>query len=85
MQTEMTTAEFEREKRIIAAKDLTAVFSSVLQNQNRTWTVMSQWTPDKTYYVNSALRNCTCPDSTYRQVKCKHIIAIELTLKARVK
>ncbi|MDT8783085.1 MAG: DDE-type integrase/transposase/recombinase [Candidatus Bathyarchaeota archaeon] len=26
---------------------------------------------------------CTCPDNTYRHVKCKHIFAVELSLKMR--
>ncbi|MDR2204237.1 MAG: DDE-type integrase/transposase/recombinase [Nitrososphaerota archaeon] len=26
---------------------------------------------------------CTCPDNTYRQVKCKHVFAVELSLKMK--
>ncbi len=51
---------------------------------------------DRNYKINSSIRNqiykiiataigwvCSCPDHTFRGVKCKHIYAVEFSLELR--
>jgi len=38
---------------------------------------------DKQYHVNYVDEVCECPDHQFRQVKCKHIWACQLKLKAQ--
>ncbi len=44
------------------------------------WQVPSQ-TGNGTYQVNLQKGSCSCPDHEVRQVKCKHIFAVEFTVK----
>jgi transposase len=58
---------------VIAAK-------SKLVKKGDSWVVPSQTGSGK-YTVDSDLQHCTCPDHELRQVKCKHIIAVEFTIE----
>ncbi|HEY1381913.1 MAG TPA: transposase [Gemmataceae bacterium] len=54
---------------------------------NRTkdgWLVPSQTGPDRAYTVNPAEQTCTCPDHQEGGHKCKHIYAVEFTMKREV-
>ncbi len=44
------------------------------------WQVPSQ-TGNGTYQVNLQKGSCSCPDHEVRQVKCKHLFAVEFTVK----
>ena len=35
---------------------------------------------DKSYEVDLEIKTCTCPDFSFRSVKCKHIIAAEFAV-----
>lgn len=51
---------------------------------NRTaegWLVPSQSTTERIYHVNVEQQTCTCPDHTESGFKCKHIFAVEFTIK----
>src|SRR5579884_2418968 len=43
------------------------------------WFVPSQSTNGGGYLVNVVAATCTCPDHEVRRVRCKHMIAVELT------
>src|SRR5437879_2337687 len=51
---------------------------------NRTqhgWLVPSQSATDKVYTVNPERQTCTCPDHQEAGHKCKHLYAVEFTVK----
>jgi hypothetical protein len=66
--------------RLIAEMD-----GSVKKNSETSYTVSSQ-SRKGSYDVNATEFgwNCSCPDSTYRGVKCKHIHAVELSIASKV-
>jgi hypothetical protein len=43
----------------------------------RLFEVRSTVSSDKFYTVDAEIKTCTCPDFSYRSVKCKHILAAE--------
>lgn len=45
------------------------------------WVVPSQSGPDKRYVVDAAAGTCTCPDHAETGFKCKHVYAVEFTMK----
>ena len=45
------------------------------------WSVPSQTGDGTRYTVDAAEQSCTCPDHGLRQVKCKHIFAVEFTTR----
>jgi transposase len=45
------------------------------------WVVPSQTGPDKRYVVNPTAGTCTCPDHQETGFKCKHVWAVEFTMK----
>ena len=45
------------------------------------WVVPSQSGPDKRYVVNAEKGTCTCPDHVETGFKCKHVWAVEFTMK----
>lgn len=45
------------------------------------WIVPSQTDDGTRYTVNPDEQKCTCPDHEVRQVKCKHLFAVELTIR----
>jgi transposase len=53
-----------------------------VKQQDNLWVVPSQSGPAK-YKVNPDPLNpqCTCPDFEFRQARCKHIIAVEITIR----
>ena len=57
-----------------------------LRRKGDVWAVPSQ-SGDDSYTVNldGDTPHCTCPDHTMRQVKCKHIYAVEYTLRRETK
>ena len=73
--TKQLTERKERGRLIAKANDL------IRRNSEMSFTVSSQ-SGNGSYEVNATEFgwNCSCPDSTYRGVKCKHIHAIELSL-----
>lgn len=46
--------------------------------------VKSSGAEDKYYTVDAEIKTCTCPDFSYRSVKCKHILAAEFSLERPV-
>jgi transposase len=73
----MTTQLSERE-----TKALEIAAHSKLTFQGGLWLVPSQ-SGSKEYTVNPNPESpsCSCPDFEYRQQRCKHIFAVEITLK----
>jgi len=53
-----------------------------VRQQGNLWLVPSQSGPTK-YKVNPDPQNpqCTCPDFEFRQTRCKHIFAVEITIR----
>lgn len=51
-----------------------------LRRQKNSWLVPSQ-TGAQIYTVNTARQTCTCADHQERGVKCKHMYAVEFTVK----
>ena len=45
------------------------------------WVVPSQSGPDKRYVVDPKAGTCTCPDHVETGFKCKHVWAVEFTMK----
>ena len=77
----MTTQQLsERE-----TKALEIAARSKLSCQGGLWLVPSQ-SGQKEYTVdpNPESPRCTCPDFEYRQARCKHIFAVEITLNRKV-
>ena len=68
----------ERESKALAI----ATHTKLVRKPNNTWIVPSQSGP-KTYTVNADPESprCSCPDFEARQLRCKHIYAVEITLK----
>lgn len=68
----------ERESKALAI----ATHTQLVRKPNNTWMVPSQSGPKK-YTVNydDQSPRCTCPDFEFRQARCKHVLAIEITLK----
>jgi transposase len=48
------------------------------------WLVPSQTTSERVYRVNVAMQTCTCPDHQEAGFKCKHLYAVEFTLRREV-
>lgn len=49
------------------------------------WIVPSQSEPKKyTVNYNDETPRCTCPDFEFRQARCKHVLAVEITLKREI-
>ena len=65
----------EREQRGMAIAALTRI-----EEKNGAWTVPSQ-TGEGRYTVDPSASTCTCPDFETRGGKCKHIFAVEFTIK----
>jgi transposase len=63
-------------------KALEIAAKSKLTRKGNTWIVPSQAGPKK-YTVDSDPESprCTCPDFEFRQARCKHIFAVEYTIK----
>ena len=45
------------------------------------WVVPSQSAADKRYVVDAQAGTCTCPDHAETGFKCKHVYAVEFTIK----
>jgi len=62
-----------------------AATKKIQQGHDGCWRVPSQ-TGDGTFYtVDLTHQKCTCPDHEVRQVKCKHMWAVEFTLQRETK
>lgn len=48
------------------------------------WLVPSQSGPERLYTVDTTAQTCTCPDHQESGHKCKHIFAVEITMKREV-
>jgi transposase len=64
-------------------KALQIAATTKLTRKGDTWTVPSQAGTKKKYTVdpNPQTPHCTCPDFEARQLRCKHIFAVEFTIK----
>jgi transposase/predicted nucleic acid-binding Zn finger protein len=69
-----TMSEREQKALEIAAK-------TKIKKSGKNWLVPSQTGNGKQYTVDLESNHCTCPDHETRQVKCKHIIAVEYTIE----
>jgi hypothetical protein len=56
-----------------------------LNQEDGQWVVPSQSGAERIYRVNVEAKTCTCPDHQESGFKCKHIYAVEFTLKREVK
>src|ERR1700754_1894988 len=75
----MTTHQItERETKALEI----AARTKLIRNPNNVWIVPSQSGPKK-YTVNydSEKPRCSCPDYEFRGARCKHVLAVEITLK----
>jgi transposase/predicted nucleic acid-binding Zn finger protein len=70
----MAMSEREQKALEIAAR-------TKIKKQNGKWVVPSQTGNGTQYKVDEELLHCTCPDHETRQVRCKHIIAVEYTIE----
>lgn len=52
-----------------------------LNCKNGDWFVPSQTNGEKNYRVNTTRQTCTCPDHAETGFKCKHLYAVEFTMK----
>jgi transposase len=52
-----------------------------LTQEGDRWVVPSQTAPDKRYVVDAQAGTCTCPDHAETGFKCKHVYAVEFTMK----
>ena len=55
-----------------------------LKFDNGEWVVPSQTGTDKLYRVNANAGTCTCPDHAETGTKCKHVFAVEFTMRREV-
>src|SRR5215204_4164504 len=55
-----------------------------LKFDNGEWVVPSQTGTDRLYRVNAKAATCTCPDHVEAGFKCKHVYAVEFTMKREV-
>lgn len=80
----MATTTLEVEARRVRGKAIAQVQSNVRRIDQNEYRVRSQ-SSDGEYVVlatESGWR-CSCPDATFRETKCKHIFAVELSLELR--
>jgi hypothetical protein len=66
------------------ARDLAALYGCIKGNPDGTYTVASQWNPGINYIVRLVGEDsdyCTCPDSRYRKIECKHFLAVREVAK----
>src|SRR5947208_883249 len=52
-----------------------------LSHQGSCWIVPSQTSGDKQYVVDPQQATCSCPDHQETGFKCKHLYAVEFTVK----
>jgi transposase len=55
-----------------------------LKHDNGEWIVPSQTGTDKLYRVDAKAGTCTCPDHAETGTKCKHVYAVEFTMKREI-
>src|SRR4051794_19140893 len=55
-----------------------------LKHDGGTWIVPSQSGAEVMYRVNPVAGTCTCPDHAETGFKCKHVFAVEFTMKREV-
>lgn len=55
-----------------------------LNRHDGAWLVPSQSAGDKTYVVDPKRGTCTCPDHAENGHKCKHLYAVEFTVKREI-
>src|SRR5260370_11449390 len=55
-----------------------------LNHTNEGWLVPSQSGAERVYRVNVEKQTCTCPDHQEAGFKCKHLYAVEFTVKREV-
>jgi hypothetical protein len=71
----------ERELKAVAI----ATHTNLVRKPNNTWIVPSQsGAKDYTVDPDPESPRCICPDFEYRQLRCKHIFAVEIVLQRKV-
>jgi hypothetical protein len=55
-----------------------------LKHDGQTWVVPSQSGAERMYRVDPTAGTCTCPDHAESGFKCKHVYAVEFTMKREV-
>lgn len=58
-----------------------AALCKLNRKDDNEWLVPSQSGAETTYRVNPTAKTCTCPDHQEHGHKCKHVFAVEFTLK----
>jgi hypothetical protein len=77
----MTTQLSERETKALAI----ATNAQLIRKPNNTWIVLSQSGPKtNTVHPDPESPFCSCPDFERRQVRCKHVLAVEIVLKRQI-
>ena len=66
----------QRGKDIATTKEITQI--------GDLWRVPSQTDKRTQYTVNVTEQKCPCPDYGARRVKCKHLFAVELTMRGEI-
>lgn len=51
--------------------------------EGRSWRVRSQNNPARRYRVNPYAGTCTCPDHEERNLPCKHVFAVQITMTSQ--
>jgi hypothetical protein len=77
---EIKSIVIETDPRRERAETILQVYQAVQLNQDGSYTVSSQFVPNKSYQVRLSLNGngyCKCPDFTYRRIECKHILAVK--------
>jgi predicted nucleic acid-binding Zn finger protein len=62
-------------------KSLEIAARTKIKKNGQKWVVPSQTGNGTSYTVDLDSNHCTCPDHETRQVKCKHIFAVEYTIE----
>lgn len=62
-------------------KGLVLAATKKIKRNGNVWLVPSQTDDGTRYNVNPDEQKCTCPDHEVRQVKCKHLFAVEFTIR----
>ena len=81
----METQALQQQQRITKGAEIVSIGGQIERVDDHTYKVTSQSNPNRSYEVISTEHGfvCSCPDSMYRGVCCKHSHAIEISKRMR--